>query len=146
MRNALKRMLKSGYYTARAIAAEVTRFPPSRQSEAVAVLTAFAGGWPSLGAEVIAGQRLTVELSQFAITCLPHATVRLNQQRLALRFSYGQIAVVPPDEKKHLELLRLALTPSGVVPAVLRVRGSSIYVPLAMLRSWRRFGLKPVFC
>ena len=145
MRNALKRMLKSGDYSARAVTREVADFPPSRRADAASMLTAFAATWPTLGAEVIEGHRLTIELSGFAITSLPHATVRLGKRRLALRFSYGHTTLVSSDEQLHLELLRLALGKSGVIPGILQVRGPSIYVPrrkpaaVAMLHAEARF-------
>jgi hypothetical protein len=145
MRNALKRLLRSGDFTTGAIAREVGLFPSSRQAEAAAILTPFAAGWPALRAEVIPGDRLLVDLSGFTISCLPHATVRLGQRRLALRFTYGHAPQLSGDEKMHLELLRLALGKSGVIPGVLQVRGPNIHVPrrnpalVATVRAEARF-------
>lgn len=109
------------------------------------MLTAFAAGWSTLGARVIEGNRLRVDLSGFTISCLPHTTVRLGHRRLVLRFSYGHAPLVSTDEKMHLEMLRLALGKSGITPGVLRIRGPEIYIPrrnpalIATLRAEARF-------
>ena len=129
LRNSLKRMLRAGDFSGGSVAREVAAFPIARRSEAGAILSAFAAGWPALGIVAVDGPRAAVVLSGFSINCLPHATVLMGGRRLALRFSYGYSTLVPRDERTHLELLRMALRSSGGTPAVLRVRGPTIHVP-----------------
>lgn len=145
VRNSLKRLLRSGDVTRSAVANETPEFPLSRRAEAASLFDAFADGWSSLGASVIEGRRLSAQVGSVAISCAPHLTVAVGRRRLALRFSYWYSALLRRDDKVQIELLRLALGSSGIVPGILNIRNVSIHVPrhdpatLAYIRAEARY-------